>query len=61
MPEQRLVTVSDAAEEAQVSRTTVFRYIRLGLLKPHRRQLDRRTYIDVEALLELRRNPPFIR
>jgi len=55
----RLVPLSEAAADIGVHRATVHRYIRLGLLKRYRaRGVDRRTYVDVEALRELRRNPP---
>jgi hypothetical protein len=55
----RLVPLSQAATDIGVHRATIHRYIRLGLLKRYRaRGVDRRTYVDVEALRELRRNPP---
>lgn len=54
-----LVPLAEAAADVGVHRATVHRYIRLGLLKRYRaRGVDRRTYVDVEALRELRRNPP---
>jgi hypothetical protein len=55
----RLVPLSEAASDIGVHRATVHRYIRLGLLKRYRAKgVDRRTYVDVEALRELRKNPP---
>jgi hypothetical protein len=55
----KLVPLSQAAADIGVHRATVHRYIRLGLLKRYRaRGVDRRTYVDVEALRELRRHPP---
>lgn len=55
----RIVTLHEAAEEVGLSAPTVWRYIRLGLLKKYRRQLDRRTYVDLDELRELKDNPPF--
>lgn len=47
--------VTDAAREANVSRATVFNYLRLGLLVRYRRPgLDKRTFVDLDALLALR-------
>jgi hypothetical protein len=55
----RLVPLSQAATDIGVHRATIHRYIRLGLLKRYRAPgVDRRTYVDVDALRELRRNPP---
>ena len=49
------VPVTDAAREAKVSRATVFNYLRLGLLVRYRRPgLDKRTFVDLDALLRLR-------
>ena len=51
--------LTEAAADVGVHRATIHRYIRLGLLKRYRaRGVDRRTYVDVEALRELRRHPP---
>ena len=48
-----------AAAEEGVSRTTIYRLIRLGLLKKYRAPgVDRRTYIDADALRQVRANPP---
>jgi DNA-binding transcriptional MerR regulator len=52
--------VAEAARLTRIGRSTIFTYIRLGLLKRYRRRLDRRTYIDLDELEELRRNPPFV-
>jgi DNA-binding transcriptional MerR regulator len=57
MPE--LVPVDEAARKLGIGRSTVFRYIRLGLVEAHRRHLDRRTYVDLEELRVLMENPPF--
>jgi hypothetical protein len=55
----RLLTIDAAASEEGVSRTTIYRLIRLGLLKKYRAPgVDRKTYIDVEVLREVRENPP---
>jgi excisionase family DNA binding protein len=55
----QLVPVDEAARRLGIGRSTVFRYIRLGLLDAHRRHLDRRTYVDLDQLRELRESPPF--
>ena len=55
----RLMPIDDAVAQEGVSRTTVYRLIRLGLLKKYRAPgVDRRTYIDVDVLREVRANPP---
>jgi excisionase family DNA binding protein len=55
----RLLTVDDAATEEGVSRTTIYRLIRLGHLKKYRAPgVDRRTYIDADKLREVRESPP---
>ncbi|HEY4027254.1 MAG TPA: helix-turn-helix domain-containing protein [Candidatus Dormibacteraeota bacterium] len=55
----KLLPIDDAAAQEGVSRTTIYRLIRLGLLKKFRAPgVDRKTYIDVEALREVRANPP---
>jgi hypothetical protein len=42
-----------------VSRTTIYRLIRLGHLKKFRAPgVDKRTYIDADALRRVRANPP---
>lgn len=51
--------IDHAAAEEGVSRTTIYRLIRLGLLKKYRSPgVDRRTYVDADALREVRANPP---
>jgi len=55
----RLLPIDDAAAQEGVSRTTIYRLIRLGLLKKFRSPgVDRRTYIDADVLHEVRSNPP---
>jgi hypothetical protein len=55
----RLIPIDDAATQEGVSRTTIYRLIRLGLLKKYRAPgVDRRTYIDADALKTVRANPP---
>ena len=55
----KLMPIDDAVAQEGVSRTTIYRLIRLGLLKKFRAPgVDRRTYIDVEVLREVRSNPP---
>lgn len=57
----RLVPVNEAAKELGIGSSTIFRYLRLGLIKKHKRQLDRKTYVDIDELRELRDNPPFLK
>ena len=55
----RRIPLDDAAAEEGVSRTTIYRLVRLGLLKKYRSPgVDRRTYIDADALHQVRANPP---
>jgi hypothetical protein len=55
----RLLPIDDAATEEGVSRTTIYRLIRLGLLKKFRAPgVDRKTYIDADKLREVRKHPP---
>jgi hypothetical protein len=56
------VPIQQAIAEEGVSRSTINRYRRLGLLDSYTSPgVDRRIYIDVERLRELRRNPPLRR
>lgn len=42
-----------------MSRTTIYRLIKLGLLKKYRSPgVDRRTYIDADVLRRVREHPP---
>jgi hypothetical protein len=53
------VPIDDAADQEGVSRTTIYRLIRLGLLKKFRAPgVDRRTYVDADALRAVRAHPP---
>lgn len=53
-PQDRdLTPVDDAANEFNVARTSIYRYMRLGQLKRWRRPMDRRTYVDREELRKL--------
>ena len=52
------VPIQEAITREGIGRTAIYRLIRLGLLKKYRTPLDRRTYIDLGELRELRRNPP---
>jgi hypothetical protein len=55
-------TIQQAIAQEGVSRSTINRYRRLGLLDSYKSPgVDRRVYIDVERLRELRRNPPLQR
>jgi excisionase family DNA binding protein len=54
-----LLPIDQAAAQEGVSRTTIYRLLRLGLLKKYRSPgVDRKTYIDAEALKEVRAHPP---
>jgi DNA-binding transcriptional MerR regulator len=56
------VTIRDAMKQAGVSRSTIDRWRRRGLLDAFRAPgVDRRVYIDLDQLHELRRNPPLER
>jgi predicted site-specific integrase-resolvase len=57
----RVVPLSEAAKEVGLSEWTIYRYIRLGLLERYRSKTDRRTFVDVDALKELKEHPPFHR
>jgi len=55
----KLMPIDEAAAHAGVSRTTIYRLIRLGLLKKYRAPgVDRRTYVDADALKSVRAHPP---
>jgi len=55
----KLMPIDDAAAREGVSRTTIYRLIRLGLLKKYRAPgVDRRTYVDADSLKFVRANPP---
>jgi excisionase family DNA binding protein len=54
-----LLPIDEAAAQEGVSRTTIYRLLRLGLLKKYRAPgVDRKTYIDADALREVRTHPP---
>ena len=54
-----LLPIDEAAAQEGVSRTTIYRLLRLGLLRKYRAPgVDRKTYIDADALREVRANPP---
>jgi hypothetical protein len=55
------VAIQEVIATEGIGRTALYRLIKLGLLQKHRTPLDRRTYIDVERLRELRRHPPMER
>lgn len=53
------IPVEEAVKTLGVSRSTIDRYRRRGLLDSYRAvAVDRRIYIDPEQFQELRRNPP---
>ncbi len=54
-----LLPIDEAAAHEGVSRTTIYRLLRLGLLKKYRAPgVDRKTYIDADALRQVRAHPP---
>ena len=54
-----LLPIDEAAAREGVSRTTIYRLLRLGLLKKYRAPgVDRKTYIDADVLREVRTHPP---
>lgn len=56
------IPIQEVVATAGVSRSTIDRWRRRGLLDSYRSPgVDRRVYIDVDQLLELRRNPPLER
>lgn len=55
MPELNLVPISEAAERSGFHVATLYRYIASGDLKRYRRKGDRRTYVDLDAIMELKR------
>jgi excisionase family DNA binding protein len=55
----KLMPIDEAAAREGVSRTTIYRLLRLGHLKKYRSPgVDRKTYIDADALREVREHPP---
>jgi Helix-turn-helix domain len=58
---KRVMPLQDAARESGLSRSTIHRYIRLGLLASYKTPLDRRTYVNLDELLDLKQHPPFTR
>jgi excisionase family DNA binding protein len=54
-----LLPIDEAAAREGVSRTTIYRLLRLGLLKKYRAPgVDRKTYIDADVLRQVRTHPP---
>ena len=54
-PDERLISVDDAAEKVARDRWTIFRWIRQGWLTPYKKRGDRRTHIDLAELPEAMR------
>jgi excisionase family DNA binding protein len=55
----KLLPIDEAAAQEGVSRTTIYRLLRLGLLKKYRAPgVDRKTYVDADALHQVRAHPP---
>jgi predicted DNA-binding transcriptional regulator AlpA len=55
----RLLPIDEVVSQEGVSRTTIYRLIKLGLLKKYRSPgVDRRTYIDADVLRRVREHPP---
>jgi len=51
-------SLNDAAEQSGVSRRTLQRWIRQGLLKPYRILGDPKTYLDLDQIRRLREPRP---
>jgi DNA-binding transcriptional MerR regulator len=59
MSDRRIVPISEAAAAVGLTERTIYRYIRLELLKRYRSKTDRRTFVDLDELIELKEHPPF--
>jgi len=57
--DRRIVPLTEAAAALGVAESTIYRWIRLKLVKKYRQPFDRRTYVDLDELEEVRTNPPF--
>jgi hypothetical protein len=53
-----LVPIQEAAKRVGLSRNTLHRYVSLGLLKRYTSPFDRKTYIDLDELERIRKEPP---
>jgi len=54
-----MMPIDDAAAEVGCSRTTIYRLVRHGHLETYRSPgVDRRTFVDVDVLRNVRANPP---
>jgi excisionase family DNA binding protein len=55
----KMMPIDEAAAHEGCSRTTIYRLVRLGLLETYRSPgVDRKTYVDADALHEVRTKPP---
>jgi excisionase family DNA binding protein len=55
----KMMSIDEAAALEECSRTTIYRLVRLGLIETYRSPgVDRKTYIDYDALHKVRANPP---
>jgi transposase len=59
-----LLSTDDAAREFEIGKSSLYRWLREGLLERYRRRGDRRTFVDREQLRHLvephpqKREPP---
>lgn len=51
-------SLDDAADQVGVTKRTLQKWIRAGLLKPYRIMGDRRTFVDLDQIAELRKPKP---
>ena len=51
-------SLDDAARQSGVSRSTLFRWMRAGLLRPYRILGDPKTYVDLDEIRKLREPRP---
>lgn len=55
-----MLSIDEAAAKFRIHRATIYRYVRLGLLKVYKRPLDKRSYVDRRALRQvLQKKFPF--
>lgn len=55
-----MLSLEDAEREFGLKRSTLYRYIRKGLLQTYRRAMDKRTYVRRADLEQLRRFQPAV-
>lgn len=58
MPMPTWRSLDEAARTTGVSRSTIYRWIKAGLLRPYRILGDPKTYVDLDVIGELRQPRP---